>query len=376
MSTTTPTTATEAATIPTAAPAATINATPSRRQFGSALAVAAALQAITNLLFHAVVSRHLPAAEYGGLSALLALLLLLTVPFASLQVAVTLARRAEPTADTRPLMARIGGVALAVFAAVVFAAPLVASFLQLQHARDAVALAPVAALGVWLAGARGLALGDGRPGRVAASLAVGAVVRVPLGLALVSSFGVLGAVVATLVGEVVAAVVMGLPARTDGPALVVSVRRFSGTFVVSAGLWFFTGVDALLARHYLGGAQSASYLAAGTVARALLSLPVAVVMGNLAAFAAPDAAVALRRLKAVGMVIGGFALAAAMGLLVAGDIVQGALFGTPLSSNSLLLGLTIVAGCSGLVTAATYSSTPATAAAPWSCGSRRSLRPS
>ena len=339
-----------------ASDAAVVTPTSPRRRAGGALAIAAALQAITNLLFHAVVSRDLPAAEYGGLSALLALLLLMTVPFASLQVAVALARTADTTADTRPLMARLGAGALAVGAIVVAAAPLVATFLQLDRAIDAAALAPVVVLGVWLAGARGLALGEGRTGRIAASLAIGAVVRVPAGLVLVGSYGVLGAVVATLIGELAATVVMGLPRR--GPngagALVVGLAGFGGSFAVSAGLWCFTGVDSLLARHFLTGDESASYLAAGTVARALLALPVAVVMGNLASFAAADRAAALRRLRTVLLAVGGFAVLAALGLLVTGGLVQGALFGGSLSSNALLLALTMIAGCSGMVTATTY----------------------
>lgn len=338
---------------PQASVPTTAVATP-RRRAGGILALAAALQAVTNLAFHAVVSRDLPAAEYGGLSALLALLMLLTVPFASLQVAVTLARTADPEADTRPLMARLGAVAAVVGLLVVGAAPLVASFLQLGRSLDAAALAPVVMLGVWLAGARGLALGEGRTGRIAASLAVGAVVRVPAGVLLAGSYGVLGAVIATLIGEVAATIVMGLPARGTTGALKVGLAGFGGSFAVSAGLWVFTGVDSLLARHFLTGTESASYLAAGTVARALLALPVAVVMGNLATFAAADRAVALRRLRMVLLAVGGFAVVAALGLLATGGLVQSVLFGGSLSSNALLLALTMIAGCSGMVTATTY----------------------
>lgn len=233
------------------------------------------------------------------------------------------------------------------------AAPLVGLFLQTK-ATEALGLAPIAALGIWLAAARGIALGEGRTGRVAASMAVGAVVRVPLGMVLAAQFGINGAVLATGLGELVAAVVMGLPKRSTSPALQVGVRAMAGSFAVSAGLWLFTGVDALLARHFLDTTSSTSYLAAGTIARALLALPVAIVMGSLAGFAGADARGAAARLAKVGVVIGGFAVSAALALTVAGSLVQDLLFGSQLASSGLLIGLTVIAGSSGMVTATTY----------------------
>ena len=91
------------------------------------------------------------------------------------------------------------------------------------------------------------------------------------------SVGVAGALLATLVGEVAALVVAvgpllrwsdGTPGRLRlGP---------SAAGVAVTGLFLFSTVDLLLARHHLRDDASGSYVAAATVAKTVLALPAAI----------------------------------------------------------------------------------------------------
>ena len=101
----------------------------------------------SNFLFHAVISRRLEPALYGGLSALLTILLVLTVPVSALQLAITRRVAARREAGQGPGSVVIGpllgdavlwGVALS--GALVLASPVVQSFLHLPTLSSAVML--------------------------------------------------------------------------------------------------------------------------------------------------------------------------------------------------------------------------------------------
>lgn len=333
------------------------NQTPStstRAVFGASLAIAAAVQALANLVFHATVSRELAAVEYGTFATLLATVLLLTVPLGSLQVATATARRQARHDDPSRVIARVVAWSAAMAALVAAASPLVASFLHLPSASLAVLLAPCLFFGAIGACLRGLALGEGRIGRVAGSVVVSSVARVSFGLLLGAHFGVAGALWATILAELVGVVAVGLPVMAGERPLHLGVRHLLTNAVVVLGLWCFTGIDAILARHFLGADAASGYLSAGTLTRAGLALPLALVMANIAAFADDERTVARRTALRVAGLVALWGAATAGAFVVLGSFAQQVLFGQQLAPIGLLVLLGVVAGLSGIVTTFTY----------------------
>jgi O-antigen/teichoic acid export membrane protein len=328
--------------------------TRSGRALGASLAIAAAVQAAANLFFHASVSRRLDATGYGTVATLLAAVLLLTVPLGSLQVAVATARRAALDANPRRLVERVALGSTVIGVLVVVAAPWVASFLHLPSARLAMMLTPCLVFGAVAACLRGVALGEGRVGRVAASVVISSAVRVAFGFALVARLGIAGAMWATILAELAGALAVGLPTfsgRLDLRLGWVHVMRNSS---VVLGLWLFTGVDSILARHYLGADGASGYLAAGTLTRAGLALPLALVMANIANFTQDDRDAARRGALRVASVVAAWGALTAAGFVVLGTVAQHVLFGSVMAPAGLLVLLAVVAGVSGLITTFTY----------------------
>ena len=159
------------------------------------------------------------------------------------------------------------------------ATPWVQDFFRLATAVDAAVLAPFVAVSVVLAVARGLLLGDGRVGTVAWTFLIGTAARLVLGLGLVIPFGVTGALIGTLGGECAALIVALVPVmRRDGEvigAAALELRSVVIAAVAVTGLFLFSTVDLLLARHYLPDAVTGSYVAAATIGKTVLALPAA-----------------------------------------------------------------------------------------------------
>lgn len=337
-----------------AAPTHTPAAHRTKAGFGTALAAAAAVQAATNLVFHATVSRGLDATEYGTVAALLTAVLLLTVPLGSLQVATATARRHARHDNPRRVIGVVAGWAWMVALLVAAASPLVASFLHLPSAGLAAMLAPCLFLGAIGATLRGLALGEGRVTRVAWSVVASSVARVGFGLLLTGPLGVYGALWATIAAELVGVLVVGVPALHGTVALRLGRRHLLTNGSVVLGLWCFTGIDSILARHFLGADGAAGYLSAGTLTRAGLALPLALVMANIAAFADDDALAARRSATRVATFVAGWGALTSFGFVLLGSVAQQILFGQQLAPAALLVLLAAVAAVSGLVTTCTY----------------------
>lgn len=321
---------------------------------GAALAGASLLQALTNLGFHALVSRTLSPADYGTLGTLLVLVLMLTVPLGAVQVAVATARAARPDDDARPLVRRITLLGIATGLVLIALAGNVASFLHLPDRSLAMLLAPYLGVSAVLAALRGLRLGERRVGRVATGVVAASVVRLAAGAVLAPTFGVAGALWASLAAEVLALALIG---RTTGSneakALTLPLSHLATSAAVVGGLWLFTGVDTLLARHHLDVVEATGYVAAGTIARTSLALPLALVMASLASFAGTPVE-ARRSLRNVTLAVATWGTASTVALVLASGLAQRVLFGQPLASASLVVGLAAVAGISGLVTTLTY----------------------
>jgi O-antigen/teichoic acid export membrane protein/glycosyltransferase involved in cell wall biosynthesis len=256
------------------------------------LLVALGLLNGSNYLFHVAVSRLLGPSEYGALAALLAVAMVLSVPFGVVQTVVaqrTATLRAAGRDDDARLLAAETTKALVPFAGIaaflmlVLGTPALAVFLHVDAASAAL-FAPY----VFLALLASVPLGSLQGGLrfqalVAASIA-GVAVRLGAGIALVSiGLGVPGAMLATVLAQavvlVVAMVFLGLPGASWRAARRTLEQVRGGITVALLGLgsfWLLAEIDIALARHFLQPEDSGYYSAAGLVARALLFLAAAV----------------------------------------------------------------------------------------------------
>lgn len=245
------------------------------------LLLSVVVQNVANFGFHAVVGRVLPAGEYGALGAVLAVMVLLSVPLTALQAAASAqvssggwddgTVRRTRAARRSPPSPRGWGVLLAT--------SVVQDFFRLASSLDAAVLAPFVAVSVVLAIVRGLLLGDGRVGTVAWTFLLGTAARLALGLGLVAPFGVTGALVGTLAGEAVALAVALVAVRrrrgSSPTAAPIGLRSVALAGFAVTGLFLFSTVDLLLARHYLPDAATGAYVAAATIGKTVLALPAA-----------------------------------------------------------------------------------------------------
>jgi O-antigen/teichoic acid export membrane protein len=230
-----------------------------------------------NYAFNIVMSRALGPAEYGALAALLAVVLVGTVPGLALQAVV-----ARHTALTRErdldelwsavLTAAIGmGAALGLLAAL--ASPGLRAFLHLDSLAPCLWLAAALVPLPLLSALQGGLQGRERFGALAAVLLAAAAGRLVIGLGLVhGGLGVVGAMAGTTAGSLVAMLVALPRLRAE---LAPAWRRWrwpgmaAGREVVTAiagilGLLLLANVDVLLARHFLAP-EAAGLYAAGAV---------------------------------------------------------------------------------------------------------------
>ena len=339
------------------------------------LLVAVGVQSAGNLLYHAVVGRALTPDDYGALGAVLSAMTLVAIPLTALQTAAArtsathglgraTARRAVTTTAAWFVLA--GGALLAI-------SPLVASYLRLPTTGDAMLLAPTLVVAGLLAVSRGLLLGVSKVGTVASSYVVGTGVRLAVGIGLTWTAGVTGALVGTLVGEVVALALLGvsLRRRPQGVVARVSVRDVLVAGGVVTGLFLFTTIDLLLARHHLPGWESGGYVAAATIGKTVLALP-----GAAVSVAYPRLVAAWGSERARRTLLAALAVVAVPGLL--GALVVALLPGTVLSllygpdsytwATGVVQVLAAVAGLSAVVSALTHAALARRSAAallPW-----------
>ena len=256
----------------------------------ASLFVALTVMNASNYLFHVIVSRFLGPQSYGALTALLALLLILSVPLNVLQT--TVAKRAailreEGRAPDVPslsdaAMRVLTPVAIASCVGFALAAPLLAAFLH-------VAASSVALLGIYaivsllLAVPLGALQGTLRFRELAVVLLVGVGARLAAGTALAwVGYGVGGSLVATILAPAVSLAaaqrcLRGPRVRTS-PRWSVSLLRgdFRLTLLGLGAFWLLAAMDIVLARHFLRTTAAGYYASADILARALLFLPGAV----------------------------------------------------------------------------------------------------
>jgi O-antigen/teichoic acid export membrane protein len=254
------------------------------------LVVAPAMAAANalNYAFNLVMSRLLGPADYGALGALLALVLVGTVPGVALQAVVarhtTLAGEAVGRLWSRVLVAVVAvGAALGLLT--VAASPAVAAFLHLPSLGPCLWLAAALLPLPLLSAVQGMLQGREWFGALAAVLLVSAAGRLAVGVGLVEDgLGVSGALAATAMGPAVAVLVavprlrakggwerprVALPPRWPGKGS--SAAAFGGEVAAAAagvlGLLLLANVDVLLARHFLTAEASGLYAAGGVLTK-------------------------------------------------------------------------------------------------------------
>ena len=350
----------------------------------------------SNYAFNLVMAGLLGPEAYGALGALLALVLLGSVPGLALQAVV--ARRtalgqggaATPWPEARLLVAWVGA---ALGLLVVLAAPALVAFLHLGSALPVLWLALALAPTPLLFAVQGLLQGRERFGALAVVLVGGALGKLATGLVLVAAgLGVPGAMAGVAAGGALAALVglrlagrplpqapidrgptdrgtpLGFPGplrpsgfpgplrdrRTAGRAAALDLGREVGTATVGLlGLFLLANLDMLLARHYLDPAASGSYALGAVVAKIAFWAPqfvVTMVFPRLVHTADPRRLLGGAALLVAGfggLLAAGLAAAAALGLAVpvlgGGYAAVGpllplfALLGTGLALTQLLL---------------------------------------
>ncbi len=287
------------------------------------LAAGMAVANAGNYAFNLVMAFLLGPEAYGALAALLALVLVGSVPGLALQAVVarrtTLARGAAwPGAGWLVGRAGLGLVLLTVLAG-----PGLVLFLHLDSAVPVLWLALALAPTPLLFATQGLLQGRERFGALAAVMVAGAAVKLAAGLALVAAgLGVSGAMAGVAAGGVLAALAglrLARPATAAGTGAARSGAgwwREVGTATAGLlGLFLLANVDVLLARHYLDRAAAGRYALGAVVAKIAFWAPqfvVTVIFPRLVGAADPR-----RLLAGSALVIAGFGALLGGGLAVA-----------------------------------------------------------
>lgn len=324
---------------------------PSLARAGLAVAPAMLLANLLQYALQLTASRSLTPGPFGALGALLGLGVIGAVPMLALQ-AVSARHVALVRADPDrhgPEVARLVRLGLRASAAVavigVLLAPAVAAFLHVS-VLDSILLglgvAPLALVG----SSQGVLQGEERFGALAAAFVTVAALRVGGAVVpLLLDGGVRGALAGTLVGSVVAALLLarGLGSRALGvpgpvpPGFLAEVRGAGGGLL---GLLVLGAVDLLLARHVLARRDSGVYAAGALVARACFWAPQFVAVLVLPRMAAGQRHVA-RRATAV---VGGLGLLATVVAALVPAAVVTLVFGPGYRSLTGELGLFALAG--------------------------------
>jgi glycosyltransferase involved in cell wall biosynthesis/O-antigen/teichoic acid export membrane protein len=261
------------------------------RQTGLLL-VALGLLNGSNYLFHVAVSRMLGPSAYGALASLLAVTLVLSVPFGVLQTAVAertaTLRAAGRELDVTPFAASalktvipfgwIGGLLV-----LVVLMPVMSLFLHVGIA-SALLLPLYVVASVPTAVASGVLQGEMRFKALAGLSLSGVVFRLVIGIGLVwLGLGVPGALLGTVLAAALTIPLAFYLTHVDrltwkgaDKTLAAFRGEFAGSLYGLTSFWVLAEVDVALARHYLAPHAAGYYSSAGLLARALLFLPGAV----------------------------------------------------------------------------------------------------
>lgn len=253
------------------------------------LLVATAGVNVSNFLFHVVVSRLLGPSNYGIIGAILSIISLLAIPLGAAQLAITQAVVDDVARHREFHLSRVlrssvmwGVIGFALFAALV---PFIDGFLHTESPVPLLLVSlwiPLATVGAVLQGAL---IGEYRYRAVGfATFFGGGPVRLALGaVAAVLGFGVVGAIVATVVGQAFITGSLLVSARSrlrTSPNSALRAKRGDVALSVAAltGYTALIGIDTFLARHFLSPSAAGHYAAGALAAHIALFVPGAIVM--------------------------------------------------------------------------------------------------
>lgn len=251
-------------------------------------AVSAALIAANALAygFTVLAARLLDPEGYGELAALLGVLLIAVVPATGLQTAGALALARGRSGVTPGQLHGAGLVlAVAVAALTVAATPLVGALLHLPDPAVALWLAALLVPHTTLGADQGILQGAQRFGRLAAITVAFTVARIAGAVAGLVAFGSVGGALAGMtagaaVGALLAWLGCGSPwpgpgwRGRDGRAALGEI--LGSTLAAAAALLGFvllTGLDVILARHWLAPAAAGEYAVGAIIAKVVFWLP-------------------------------------------------------------------------------------------------------
>lgn len=264
---------------------------------GLVLTLSMALMNVANWLYHVVMSRALGPAGYGGLSALLGLLFIMTVPATTIQMGLSaLVARREANQDA-PFFANVltrwlRGFLL--FGLVLSSVPLLlspwlADLLRLASPVPVLIAGTVLISWLPLPVVRGLLQGVQRFWTLGASFITEGLLKLGAGVLLVSAgLGLSGAVAAISLGALgaLALTMLGLRSRSDprpvgvGPQDAVVFRSLLPYVVAVASFTLLTQSDVVLVKILFPPGEAGVYAAASTAGKIILYLtaPLAMVM--------------------------------------------------------------------------------------------------
>jgi len=314
----------------------------------------------SNYVFHVVISRLLGPGDYGALAALLALVLVLSVPFSIVQTAVAgktatlhstgqedgVSELAASALKTTAPFAVAAGVVVALFA------PLISVFLHVSTI-SALLLAPYVTASIPVSVAQGVLQGGHRFKGLAALQLTTTILRLVLGVTLVwAGLGILGAMAATALASALTVPIalrflrVGLKSWARAKRTLAAVRGdFATALLGLTTFWTLAEVDIALARHFLTADDSGYYSSAGLVARGLLFLPAAVAIVAFPRFVAArgDDAERMRWLRASMAAVGALAFVGFVVLVVLREPLITLAFGDRFAPAADLLPILAVA---------------------------------
>ena len=334
-----------------------------RRRLVFPCAIALANSAI--FLFQVMSARITSPSAFSKIVAVLGVLLIVEAPASSFQVVLSRAvqRRVQAdqadggsSIDIGPLVAAALLSGVAIGAVMVPAVAVLCRFLHISHP---LYLLAVYAVPVFLGLVpRGVLAGLGDFRSVSAGLMGGAVIRLFAGTVLLhSGYGVAGAVAAVVIGEMCSTTLLMIVARrrtgTGGTPLEFLWRDGLGEGAAFTGLWLLTGIDIVLARHYLPSVGAGYYGAAAALSQLVMILPGAAAAYLFPRFSGSKGRDRQARIVLVRSLLGVTAASVAVGGMVYGldrPIIQLIFDSDYLGATSVTGLLLLSAGCLGVVT--------------------------
>jgi O-antigen/teichoic acid export membrane protein len=232
--------------------------------------------------FHAAASRILGPDRYGALGALLAITLLFNVVTGAVGVAVIRAvagHQADIGWSVKSPLATVTAVVVGVLAAGGALSPIIAHYLHLRSVVPVLMLALYCCAVLGGVVSRGVLLGQRQFRTVAVAVAMGATVRLTVGLGLASAFGITGALAGYALADalttalMIVAQIRRASPQIDRPTLHVPLGSLALTVVAYGGMYSLSASDQFLARHLLTSLAAGLYVSASTAGSIALWLP-------------------------------------------------------------------------------------------------------